>query len=56
MFGIADPWIVAAYFLCILSSLLCIGYGLKNWNSDSETTTDDKSRWAREEDEIDESL
>jgi hypothetical protein len=56
MFGIADPWIVAAYALCILSSLLCIGYGIRNWNCGGESVSGEQSRWASEEDEIDSSL
>ncbi len=32
MFGIGDPWIWSAYLLCILSAILCVGYGLMNWN------------------------
>jgi hypothetical protein len=34
--GINDPWIWGAYLLCILSTLLCIGYGLLNWNKGDE--------------------
>lgn len=34
MIGLPDPWIVAAYLLCILSSILCIVYGLLRWNQE----------------------
>ena len=30
--GISDPWIAAAYIGCILAMLLCVGYGVLNWN------------------------
>ncbi len=56
MFGLADPWIAIAYLLCILSSLLCVVYGWKNWNSGGETIEQDQARWAKEEDEIGETL
>ncbi len=32
MLGIIDPWIWGVYLLCILSTALCVGYGLVNWN------------------------
>ena len=56
MFGLADPMIALAYLLCILGSLLCIFYGLKNWNSDGETIDEEQERWAKEEAEIKEGL
>ena len=54
--GLADPWIAIAYLLCILSSVLCVVYGLMRWNSDGETIDEEATRWAKEEDEISESL
>lgn len=36
MFGIADPWIWSTYLLCILSAVLCVAYGLLNWNKGVE--------------------
>lgn len=35
MFGLTDPWIAGTYVLCILSALLCVVYGLLNWNRDA---------------------
>ena len=32
MLGFADGWIALAYILCILSTLLCVVYGLVNWH------------------------
>ncbi len=34
MFGLSDPWIIAAYVLTTLSVLLCVVYGIINWNKD----------------------
>lgn len=36
MFGIPDFTIVAVYFLCILSALICAVYGVVNWNKGGE--------------------
>ena len=35
MLGISDPIIFAAYILCAGSALLCVVYGVLNWNSES---------------------
>ena len=32
--GIDDPWIWGVYVLIILSTLLCIIYGVMYWNKD----------------------
>jgi hypothetical protein len=45
-------WLV--YILCILAALLCVGYGIVNWNKGDETpdeVLEDKS-WANEEKKI----
>ncbi len=34
--GISDPWIWGVYLLCVLSTLLCVAYGLVNWNKGGE--------------------
>ena len=34
LLGIPDPQIWGVYILCILSALLCVGYGLVNWNKE----------------------
>ena len=54
MFGLPDPWIWSAYLLCILSALLCVIYGLMNWNKGEEPTTPDDQQWMEEERKIDE--
>lgn len=32
--GFTDPMIIAAYLSCIIVTLICVIYGVKNWNSD----------------------
>jgi hypothetical protein len=36
MLGIDDPWILSVYLLCIFSALLCVIYGVINWNRGGE--------------------
>lgn len=36
MLGIPDFWIWSAYLLCILCAILCVVYGLYNWNKGAE--------------------
>jgi hypothetical protein len=51
MLGIADGWVVLAYLLCILSTLLCVAYGLVNWNKGDEPVKQEDVSWAKEEKE-----
>lgn len=37
MWGINDPSIYLGYLLAVLSLLLCVWYGTKNWNNGRET-------------------
>ncbi len=36
MFGLSDPLIIGAYVFSVLSAILCVVYGLANWNKESE--------------------
>ena len=56
MFGIEDPWIWSAYLLCILSAILCVVYGLINWNKGDEPVQDEDVRWAAEEKKVEQEL
>lgn len=59
MFGISDFGIWLAYTLCILSALLCIIYGIKNWNNDLNTENkeiEEELFWEKEEHKIEENL
>jgi hypothetical protein len=49
--GIADPWVAAAYLLAIASALLCLVYGIVNWNRGDEPTREEDVLWAKEEKE-----
>jgi len=51
LFGIQDPWVWLAYLLCIFSTLLCVAYGLINWNKGDETVQPEDVQWAKEEKE-----
>jgi hypothetical protein len=37
MLGIDDPWILLAYGLSIGLALVCVVYGLMNWNKGGDT-------------------
>lgn len=54
MFGIEDPTIWLAYLLCIVSTLLCVVYGLINWNRGEEELQADDIHWADEEKKLEE--
>jgi len=57
MLGIDDPWIWGVYLLCILSTLLCIVYGLINWNKGAELEADEAAEelaWEAKEEEMQE--
>ncbi len=57
MWGIDDPAIVTCYALCIGSSLLCVVYGLINWNRGDVPVKKEDVDWAKEEkEEIEEAL
>lgn len=56
MLGIEDKWVAAAYVLCILSSLLCVAYGIINWNRGEDEAKAEDLRWAREEKKVEEEL
>ena len=57
MLGIEDNWVVLAYVLCILSTLVCVIYGILNWNKGDEPVLQEDVDWAQEEkEEIEETL
>lgn len=41
MFGLPDPSIWLAYLLCIGSTVLCVVYGVLNWNRDDDEDKED---------------
>ncbi|MCD6365509.1 MAG: hypothetical protein J7M14_06500 [Planctomycetes bacterium] len=52
MLGIKDPYVLLAYLLCVASTILCVVYGLINWNRGQESIRDEDIRWAEEEKKI----
>ena len=58
MMGLADPWVFVAYLLCILSALLCVGWGVYFWNHEprEEEPEDEVRQWAVEEDKVEREL
>lgn len=52
MLGIEDKGVVVAYLLCIASTILCVIYGLINWNRGDETVQPDDVKWAVEEKKV----
>jgi hypothetical protein len=52
MLGIPDFSIWLVYMLCIFSTLICVIYGLINWNEGNEDETaeiEEEIRWKKEE-------
>ncbi|NMC11234.1 MAG: hypothetical protein GYA39_09760 [Methanothrix sp.] len=57
MLGIDDPWIWGVYVLCILSALLCVIYGIVNWNRGGELEAleiKEEAAWEAVEEEMQE--
>ena len=51
-----DLGVSLAFWLTILTGLVCIYYGVVNWNKDSVENENKASQWAEEEKHIDEEL
>ena len=59
MLGIKDPWIILAYLTCIVSAIVCIAYGLYNWNrggDDEPVEFSEEAKWEKDEMKIEETL
>jgi len=56
MLGIEDKYVDFAYILCVLSTLLCIVYGLINWNRGEDEVKSEDIHWAAEEKKVEEKL
>ena len=57
MLGIDDPWIWGVYLLCLFSALMCLIYGLINWNKEGEQEaleTKEEEAWEEREEEMQE--
>jgi hypothetical protein len=56
MLGIQDFYVAMAYILCIASTLLCVIYGLFNWNKGEESVRAEDVQWVAEEKKVEEEL
>ena len=56
MLGIEDSYVLLAYLLCLASTLLCVVYGLINWNRGEEAVQEEDVHWAEEEKKVEEQL
>ena len=56
MLGIEDKWVALAYLLCILSTVLCVVYGIINWNKGDEDLKSDDTKWIAEEKKVEDEL
>lgn len=55
MLGIDDPAIWAAYLLNLAGVVLCVVYGLMNWNKGAEHESEEleeEARWEAEEESV----
>jgi len=56
MLGLEDPWVALAYILCILSTVLCVVYGIVTWNKGDEEPSVSDTAWAGQEDKMGQDL
>jgi hypothetical protein len=54
MLGIDDTGIWLAYVLCIASTLLCVVYGIINWNRGDDSVKPEDTQWATHEKQVQE--
>ncbi|OGS27671.1 MAG: hypothetical protein A2297_09040 [Elusimicrobia bacterium RIFOXYB2_FULL_48_7] len=53
--GLGSSGVVWAYALTILSALLCVGYGIMNWNKpakDQSKEVEEEVKWEQKENEV----
>ncbi|MDP8233708.1 MAG: hypothetical protein P9M06_02755 [Candidatus Saelkia tenebricola] len=56
MLGIDDPQIWVVYFLCVISSIFCIIYGISRWNKGDEPVYPEDKKWLEGEKKVEEVL
>ena len=56
MLGLGDTSVFIAYVLSIACTLLCIVYGAVNWNRGDSPASDEDTRWAQDEDKLEDEL
>ena len=47
--GIEDPGVWLAYVLSLVSAVICVIYGIINWNKGDEPVKKEDVDWAKEE-------
>jgi len=52
--GIESPAVFAGYILCILSTVLCVVYGILNWNKGGTELDSEDVEWAGQEKKVEE--
>lgn len=55
MLGVDDPWVWGVYLLCISSMLICVVYGVLNWNKGDEVEDSELSEetaWVEQEEKM----
>jgi hypothetical protein len=55
--GIDDPWVWSAYIGSVLVMLLCVAYGILNWNKgdeEEEIQVKEEMEWHKKEKEMEE--
>ncbi len=58
MLGLGDIWVALGFWLMVLSSILCVVYGIINWNKGGVTEEElkEEQEWAKAEEEVEETL
>ena len=56
MLGLGDGWVFAAYILCVLSAILCLVYGIINWNKGAEEGDSKAGECMQEEMDIEKNI
>ena len=59
MLGLGDTNVFLAYILTVLSAVLCVVYGIVNWNKGAGPTREEikeEKEWAEEEKQIESML
>ena len=55
MLGFAEFWAFMGYLCTILATLLCVVYGLVNWNkpkADISKEVEEEIKWEKKDDEV----
>ncbi len=59
MLGLEGAGVVVAYLLCVACALLCVAYGIMNWNKppeDQSREIEEEMKWEKKDTNISEQL